>query len=54
MCKDDAVGLSLDAEVVLYCVDGLYEQLQLLGDELRFALVVSEAIVVYEFLLLCL
>ena len=43
MRKDGVIGSSLDAEVTLYCADSLYERLQLLGDELRFALIVSAA-----------
>jgi len=37
------IGASLDAEVDLYCGQELYEQLSLLGDELRFVLITSEA-----------
>ncbi len=34
---------SLDAEVSLYCSDGLMQSLQALGEELRFVLITSEA-----------
>ena len=37
------IGSSLDAEVDLYCDAGLAEQLNRLGDELRFALITSYA-----------
>ena len=38
-----AIGASLDAEVDLYCDDALHEVLAQLGDELRFALIISYA-----------
>ena len=37
------IGSSLDAEVDLYCGCELYQQLQKLGDELRFVLITSAA-----------
>ena len=37
------IGSSLDAEIMLYCDDTLLEQLSALGNELRFALITSEA-----------
>ncbi|SDX42477.1 isoleucyl-tRNA synthetase [Allochromatium warmingii] len=40
--KAGAIGSSLDAELDLYCSDALLEVLKCLGDELRFALIVSE------------
>ncbi|WP_290648246.1 isoleucine--tRNA ligase [Aquisalimonas sp.] len=40
---DNHIGASLDAEVELYCEPALLEQLQRLGDELRFLLITSEA-----------
>jgi isoleucyl-tRNA synthetase len=40
--KAGQIGSSLDAELDLYCAEGLLEQLGRLGDELRFALIVSE------------
>lgn len=40
--KAGAIGSSLDAELDLYCSDALLEVLKRLGDELRFALIVSE------------
>ena len=41
--KAGAIGSSLDAEVDLYCDDALYGLLGRLGEELRFALITSEA-----------
>lgn len=42
--SDKKIGGSLEANVVLYCTDAkLYQQLSLLGDELRFALLTSAA-----------
>lgn len=41
--KAGAVGSSLDAEVDLYCSEGLYELLSGLEDELRFVLITSYA-----------
>ena len=38
-----AIGSSLDAEVNLYCDDGLLRMLSALGDELRFVLITSYA-----------
>lgn len=38
------IGASLNAEVLLYADDKLLPVLQLLGDELRFALITSEAV----------
>ena len=43
MRKEGMIGSSLDAEVELYCDDTLLPALQQLGDELRFALITSEA-----------
>jgi len=41
--KAGAIGSSLDAEVDLYCSDQLKQQLEKLGDELRFLLITSYA-----------
>jgi isoleucyl-tRNA synthetase len=38
------VGASLSSDVILYCNDALSQQLQLLGDELRFVLITSSAV----------
>ena len=43
MRKEGIIGSSLDAEVELYCDQRLLKVLQPLGDELRFALITSEA-----------
>ena len=43
MRKDGVIGSSLDAEVELYCDAPLAPLLMELGDELRFALITSEA-----------
>ncbi len=43
MRKEGVIGSSLDAEVELYCDDKLRAVLELLGDELRFALITSDA-----------
>jgi len=43
MRKDGGIGSSLDAEVDLYCDGDLLSDLQILGDELRFVLITSEA-----------
>jgi isoleucyl-tRNA synthetase len=43
MRKEGVIGSSLDAEVELYCDAPLFEVLRRLGDELRFALITSEA-----------
>ncbi len=43
MRKAGEIGSSLDAEVTLYCDQALYDSLATLGDELRFALITSEA-----------
>ncbi len=40
--KGGAIGASLDAELDLYCAEALLDALQRLGDELCFALIVSE------------
>ena len=45
MRKDGAIGSSLDAEVILYCDDQQQALLEKLGDELRFILITSEAVV---------
>ncbi len=37
------IGSSLDAELDLYCDDGLLKTLERLGEELRFVLIVSQA-----------
>jgi isoleucyl-tRNA synthetase len=37
------IGSSLDAEVDLYCSEGLYQRLAKIGDELRFVLITSYA-----------
>ncbi|MDH5256889.1 MAG: isoleucine--tRNA ligase [Gammaproteobacteria bacterium] len=42
------IGSSLDAEVTLYCGSELFEKLSALKDELRFALITSEATVCKE------
>lgn len=39
--KEDVIGSSLDADVILYADDALYGKLQAMGDELRFALITS-------------
>ena len=41
--RNDAIGGSLQAEVTLYADDALAQKLSRLGDELRFALLTSEA-----------
>jgi isoleucyl-tRNA synthetase len=41
--KDGAIGSSLDAELDLYCDQDLVDTLTRLGDELRFALITSDA-----------
>ncbi|MDT8451235.1 MAG: isoleucine--tRNA ligase [Gammaproteobacteria bacterium] len=41
--NENKIGSSLDAEVVLYCEGGLYNQLNQLEDELRFVLITSAA-----------
>ncbi len=41
--KENLIGSSLDAEVALYCDGHLLDALKLLGDELRFVLITSEA-----------
>ena len=43
MRKEGIIGSSLDAEVELYCDKPLLAVVQQLGDELRFALITSEA-----------
>jgi isoleucyl-tRNA synthetase len=43
MRKEGIIGSSLDAEVELYCDAQLLAILQQLGEELRFALITSEA-----------
>ena len=40
---DKTIGSSLDAEVVLYCDEGLQTTLTQLGDELRFVMITSQA-----------
>ncbi len=44
--KEGVIGGSLEAEITLYCDDELARQLQQLGDELRFVLIVSSVTVV--------
>ena len=39
--KDGSIGGTLEAEITLYCDDELAQQLQKLGDELRFVLIAS-------------
>lgn len=41
--KDKKLGSSLQANVTVACTDNLYQQLEKLGDELRFILITSEA-----------
>ncbi|MDQ2069379.1 isoleucine--tRNA ligase [Natronospira bacteriovora] len=41
--NEDRIGASLDARVTLYCDGELQSQLAALGEELRFALITSEA-----------
>ncbi len=41
--NEGRIGSGLNAEVILYCDDKLYQLLSLLGDELRFVLITSEA-----------
>ncbi len=41
--NENKIGSSLDAEVVIYCEDALYDQLNQLEDELRFVLITSAA-----------
>ena len=41
--KAGLIGSSLDAELDLYCDDGLLKTLERLGEELRFVLIVSQA-----------
>ncbi|MDX1454729.1 MAG: isoleucine--tRNA ligase [Gammaproteobacteria bacterium] len=43
--KDDRIGSSLDADVSLFAEGELFDKLAALGDELRFALIVSSATV---------
>ena len=43
--NDDKLGAALEAEVTLFCNNTLLEQLNKLGDELRFALITSSAVV---------
>jgi isoleucyl-tRNA synthetase len=42
---DKTVGSGLSAEIDLYCADDLVEQLQRLGDELRFTMIASRVTV---------
>ena len=42
------IGSSLDAEVDLYCQPALYEKIHAIGDELRFVLIASYAIVHHD------
>ncbi len=41
--QDGKIGSSLDAEVTIYCDDGLLRSLEMLSEELRFILITSEA-----------
>ncbi len=41
--KDGQIGSGLDAEVTLYCDNELLKTLEIIGDELRFVLITSEA-----------
>ena len=41
--NEGKIGSSLDAEVDLYCSEGLYHRLAKIGDELRFVLITSYA-----------
>ncbi len=41
--NENVIGSALDAEVTLYCESHLLERLQVLGDELRFVFITSEA-----------
>ncbi len=43
MRADKVIGSSLDAEVDIYCSDEVYQQLEVLGDELRFVFITSYA-----------
>ena len=43
MRSDKVIGSSLDAEVDIYCSDEVYQQLEALGDELRFVFITSYA-----------
>lgn len=43
--NDKVIKGSLTAEITLYCDDRLYAELNKLGDELRFVLITSEAVV---------
>ena len=43
--KAGTIGSALDAEVTLYCADDLYTTLATLGDELRFVLITSSALI---------
>ena len=45
---DGTIGSSLDAEVTLYCGSEIYEKLSALDNELRFALITSEATVLRD------
>ncbi|MBL4827313.1 MAG: class I tRNA ligase family protein, partial [Spongiibacteraceae bacterium] len=41
--KEGLIGATLEAQVTLYCSGELQQQLQQLGDELRFAMITSSA-----------
>jgi len=41
--NEEKIGASLDAEVTLFCERSLKDKLDVLGDELRFALITSDA-----------
>jgi len=42
------IGSALAAELTLYCDRGIYDELQKLGDELRFVLITSDATIGYS------
>jgi isoleucyl-tRNA synthetase len=44
--KDGILGSGLEAEIILYCISGLYKKLVQLKDELRFVLITSQASIV--------
>lgn len=44
----EEIGSSLDAEVELYCSPDIHRRLNLVGDELRFVLITSEAVILHQ------
>jgi len=46
--KDGKIGSALEAQVTLYCDAALKKQLDMIGDELRFVLITSGAVVIAE------